>query len=38
MMVGDADVDQTSQGVCAAGRFDSNYILFAGGTVRNVFR
>jgi len=35
--VGDADVDQTSQGVRAAGKFDKNYILFAGGSVRYAF-
>ena len=37
LIVDDAGVDQTSQGVRAAGDFDSNYILFAGGTVRYEF-
>ena len=37
MMIGDAEIDQTSQGVRAAGKFDQNYILFAGGTVRYAF-
>ena len=36
-LVGDARVDQTSQGVRAKGKFDSNYILFLGGTLRYVF-
>jgi len=36
-MVGDAEIDQTSQGIRAAGQFDQNYILFAGGTVRYAF-
>ena len=37
LIVGDAEIDQTSQGVRAAGKFDQNYILFAGGTVRYAF-
>ena len=37
MMVGDAKIDQTSQGIRAAGKFDQNYILFAGGTMRYAF-
>jgi len=37
LIVGDAEIDQTSQGVRAAGKFDTNYILFAGGTVRYAF-
>ena len=36
-MIGDAKIDLTSQGVRAAGEFDSNYILFLGGTVRYRF-
>jgi long-chain fatty acid transport protein len=36
-LVGDADIDVTAQGVRAAGKFDKNYILFLGGTVRYVF-
>lgn len=36
-MIGDARVDQTSQGVRAKGEFDTNYILFAGGTVKYSF-
>jgi long-chain fatty acid transport protein len=35
--IGDADIDQTIQGVRAAGKYDSNYILFLGGTVRYRF-
>ena len=35
--VGDADIDQTSQGVRVAGDFDSNWILFLGGTLRYQF-
>jgi long-chain fatty acid transport protein len=34
---GDADIDQTSQGVRVAGDFDSNWILFLGGTLRYRF-
>lgn len=37
LIVDDAKIDQTSQGVRAAGEFDANYILFAGGTVRYEF-
>ena len=37
LIVGDAEIDQTSQGVRAAGEFDTNYILYAGGTVRYSF-
>jgi long-chain fatty acid transport protein len=37
LMVGNAKIDQTSQGVRAAGKFDTNYILLAGGTVRYAF-
>ena len=36
-LVGDARIDQTSQGVRAKGKFDSNYILFLGGTLRYTF-
>ncbi len=36
-MVDDAKIDLTEQGVRAAGKFDSNYILFVGGTVRYLF-
>ena len=36
-MIGDAEIDVVSQGVRAAGEFDSNYILFLGGTVRYIF-
>ena len=36
-MIGDAKIDLTSQGVRAAGEFDTNYILFLGGTVRYRF-
>jgi long-chain fatty acid transport protein len=34
---GDADIDQTSQGVRVAGDFDSNWILFLGGALRYRF-
>jgi long-subunit fatty acid transport protein len=34
LIVGEAEIDQTSQGVRAAGDFDTNYILFVGGSVR----
>ncbi len=34
---GDADIDQTSQGVRVVGDFDSNWILFLGGTLRYRF-
>ena len=36
-MMGDAKIDQTSQGVRAAGEFDTNLLLFLGGTLRYVF-
>lgn len=36
-MIGDADIDVTAQGVRAAGKFDKNYILFFGGTLRYTF-
>jgi long-chain fatty acid transport protein len=36
-MMGDAKIDQTSQGVRATGEFDTNLLLFLGGTLRYVF-
>jgi long-chain fatty acid transport protein len=36
-LVGDASIDQTSQGVQAKGEFDKNYILFLGATARYHF-
>jgi long-chain fatty acid transport protein len=36
-LVGDAEIDNTVQGVRAAGEFDTNYLLFLGGSVRYVF-
>ena len=36
-LVGDAPIDQTSQGVRVKGEFDTNAILFLGGTIRYVF-
>ena len=36
-LVGDARVDQTSQGERTIGKFDTNYIVFLGGTVRYQF-
>lgn len=36
-LVGDAPIDQTSQGVRVKGEFDTNAILFLGGTLRYVF-
>ena len=36
-LVGDAKIDQTSQGVRAKGKFDTNYVLFLGGTARYLF-
>jgi long-chain fatty acid transport protein len=36
-LFGDAEIDQTAQGVRAAGEFDTNYLLFLGGSVRYVF-
>jgi long-chain fatty acid transport protein len=35
--VGEANIDQTVQGVRSAGKYDSNYLLFLGGTVRYRF-
>ena len=35
--IGDANIDLTAQGVRAAGKYDSNNILFLGGTVRYRF-
>ncbi len=37
MYGGDGKVDQTAQGVRFKGKFDTNLILFVGGTVRYVF-
>lgn len=37
LYAGDAKVDQTSQGVRSKGEFDTNWILFLGGTLRYVF-
>ncbi|MDH3899930.1 MAG: outer membrane protein transport protein, partial [Gammaproteobacteria bacterium] len=37
MLIDDAEINQTSQGVTAAGEFDTNYILFLGGTLRYEF-
>ena len=34
---GDGKIDQTSQGVRAAGEFDKNWLLFLGGTLRYEF-
>ena len=34
---GDAKIDQTSQGVRAKGKFDTNYVVFLGGTARYRF-
>lgn len=36
-MVGDAPIDQTSQGVRTTGEYDQNMMLFLGGTLRHVF-
>lgn len=36
-LVGDAKIDQTSQGVRTKGKYDTNYIIFFGGTVRYQF-
>jgi len=36
-IVGDSRIDQTSQGVRAKGKFDTNYVLFLGGTARYRF-
>ena len=35
--IGDADIDVTAQGVRSAGKFDQNYVVFVGGTVRYTF-
>ena len=37
MYLGDGKVDQTSQGVRFKGEFDTNYVVFVGGTVRYEF-
>jgi len=37
VMFGDSKIDNTVQGVRAQGEFDSNYLLFVGGTLRYVF-
>ena len=37
MYAGEAKVDQTSQGVRFKGKFDTNLILFVGGTIHYVF-
>ncbi len=37
MYAGEGKVDQTSQGVRFKGKFDTNLILFIGGSVRYVF-
>jgi long-chain fatty acid transport protein len=36
-MVGDAEIDTTSQGIRAQGEFDENIMLFLGGTFRYIF-
>ncbi len=36
-LIGDASIDQTSQGVRTKGKYDTNYIVFFGGTVRYRF-
>jgi len=36
-LTGDAPIDQTSQGVRAAGEFDNNILLFFGGSLRYIF-
>ncbi len=36
-LMGDGEIDQTSQGVRVAGEFDTNHVLFVGGTVRREF-
>ena len=36
-LVGDGEIDLTTQGIRAAGEFDSNYILFLGGSARYRF-
>jgi hypothetical protein len=37
MYAGEGKVDQTAQGVRFKGKFDTNFILFVGGTIRYVF-
>jgi len=37
LIAGDAEVDQTSQGVGTTGEFNTSYILFTGGGLRYVF-
>ena len=37
MYAGEAKVDQTAQGVRFKGKFDTNFVLFLGGTIRYVF-
>ena len=37
MYAGDAEVDQTAQGVRFKGEFDTNLVYFLGGTVRYTF-
>jgi hypothetical protein len=36
-LIGDAKIDQMSQGERTRGKYDTNYILFLGGTVRYHF-
>jgi len=36
-LIGDAKIDQTSQGVRTRGKYDTNYIVFLGGTARYRF-
>ncbi len=36
-LVGGAKIDQTSQGVRTKGKYDTNYIVFFGGTARCQF-
>jgi long-chain fatty acid transport protein len=36
-LIGDAKIDQTSQGVRTKGKYDTNYIVFLGGTARYRF-
>jgi len=36
-LFGDAKIDQISQGVRSAGKFDTNFLLFLGGSARYVF-
>jgi long-subunit fatty acid transport protein len=33
-LIGDAKIDQTSQGVRTKGKYDTNHIVFLGGTAR----